>query len=340
MNWWHRFKTVKNILLVVFAILVALLFFSFGKIYPAKEIVYGATYSPKHARDLGLDWKKVFTDSNRELGITNWRLSAYWDQIESNSGQYDWSEMDWLLQQTKDDKDKVILAVGGRLPRWPECHFPDWAKNLTKESREEKILNYIALTVERYKDNPSIIAWQVENEPFLSHFGECPVLDADFLDKEIALVKKMTNNKPIVVTDSGELSLWVRAASRADIFGTTMYRNTYSSVLNSYISYPITPAFFRAKRNLANLFASPKKWIVIELQAEPWASQPYQAVSQAERDRTMNAQQFTETMEFARNAGFKELYLWGVEWWYWEKETRNRPDFWEKAKVLFASSKL
>ena len=40
----------------------------------------------------------------------------------------------------------------------------------------------ITETINRYKDNQAIKAWQVENEPFLKGFGECPKLDKEFLD--------------------------------------------------------------------------------------------------------------------------------------------------------------
>lgn len=339
-SFWRRFKLIKNGLLLVFGLLVLLLLLSFGRVYPAQELSYGATFSPEQARELGLDWQTVFTAANDELGIRRWRLAAYWDQVEPLPGDYAWQELDWLLAETEARGGEAILAVGGRLPRWPECHFPAWVKDLTKSEREDKILNYIAQAVERYKDSPSLKAWQVENEPFLSHFGECPELDPAFLDQEIALVRRLDPSRPIVVTDSGELSLWVPAARRADIFGTTMYRDTYSESLKRYIHYPIAPGFFRAKRNLASIFASPKDWIVIELQAEPWAPVPYQQVEQAERDRTMSPAKFAEMMEFARQAGFKEFYLWGVEWWYWEKERQGRPDFWLAAEELYRRKQL
>ncbi|MDD5295079.1 MAG: beta-galactosidase, partial [Patescibacteria group bacterium] len=226
------------------------------------------------------------------------------------------------------------LAVGGRLPRWPECHFPAWAENLSPDERDKKILDYIEQVVNRYKDNPNIIAWQVENEPFLSHFGDCPKLDKKFLDAEIALVKKL-DGRPVVITDSGELSLWLGAARRADIFGTTMYRDTYSKLLGRYIHYPINPGFFHFKKNIVRLFAHPQKWIVIELQAEPWGPIPYEKMTEEERAKTMDLKKFREILEFSRLAGFKEFYLWGAEWWYWEKETNNNPALWNEAKKLF-----
>ena len=331
------FNNIKRIW-KIFAALVVFLFFIFllsrGHIYKKSEIEYGVTFSAGQAESLGLNWQEVFLAMFSELGVKKIRLSAYWNEIEKNPHEYSWDKLDWQIARASEAGAEIILSVGGRLPRWPECHFPAWAENQEKGVREKEILEYIQIVISRYQDNKNIVAWQIENEPFLSHFGNCPELDKNFLDQEIALARAL-DSRPIVVTDSGELSVWVPAARRADIFGTTMYRDTYSEVLKRYIHYPITPAFFRFKKNITRMFANPDKWIVIELQAEPWGPKPFQNLSVTERDQTMNLKKFKEITEFARLSGFRELYLWGVEWWYWEKTTQNNPELWEEARGLF-----
>ena len=307
---------------------------SFGKIYKQEELTYGVTFSAEQAKNLGLNWQELFTKILDELKVKNLRLAAYWNLVEPENNNYQWGDLDWQINEASKRDAKIILAIGGRLPRWPECHYPGWTNNLQSAQKETETLEYIKNTIERYKDNKNIVAWQIENEPFLSHFGECPELDKVFLDQEIALVRSL-DSRPVVVTDSGELSLWVFAARRADIFGTTMYRDTYSKVLKRYIHYPITPAFFRVKKNIVNWFAHPQEWLVIELQAEPWGPKQFQDLSQVDRDRTMNLQKFKEMLEFARQAGFREFYLWGVEYWYWEKTKNDNPGIWNEAKSLF-----
>ena len=329
----HKKKSIFA--LVLFVIILFVLIMSQGKIYKKSELEYGITFSRLKAKELGLDWKKAYTDILDELQIKKIRLSAYWNEIEEEKDQFYFDDLDWELQEAGERNIEIILAVGGRLPRWPECHFPSWVENISEEEREKETLEYIEKTINRYKNNKNIIAWQVENEPFLSsHFGECPSLNIDFLDEEIKLVKSL-DKRPIIITDSGELSIWVLAARRADIFGTTMYRDTYSEKLKRYIHYPIRPGFFHFKKNIANWFASPEKWIVIELQAEPWGPIPYQKLKKEERDKTMNEKKFLETIEFARLSGFKEFYLWGAEYWYWEKEKNQNNKIWEEAKKLF-----
>ncbi|MDD4901111.1 MAG: beta-galactosidase [Patescibacteria group bacterium] len=323
-----------------FAILILLLFFIFlmsrGHVYRQSELEYGVTFSKQQAQNLGLDWQKVYLSIFDDLGVKKIRLPAYWDEIEGQRGNFFWQDLDWQINEASKRQVKIILAAGARLPRWPECHFPSWTKGMFKSQVEDRTLEYLTKVIERYRDNQQIVAWQIENEPFLSHFGDCPKFDKQFLDQEIALTRKL-DKRPIIVTDSGELSIWVGAAGRADIFGTTMYLNTYSGFLKRYIHYPITPAFFRFKKNLASWFVHPKDWIVIELQAEPWGREAYQKLPQAERDQTMNLKKFKETIEFSRQAGFREFYLWGVEWWYWEMG-QGRPEVWDYARTLFEKS--
>jgi hypothetical protein len=330
------FKTFK-FFKIFFIVLVLFFFFIFlfsqGQVYKKEELEYGITFSKKQAESLDLDWKNVYMSIFDDLGIKKIRLPAYWDEIENQEGNYSWENLDWQINQASEKQAEIILAVGARLPRWPECHFPDWTEGRLKAQIENSTLIYLNKVIERYKDNKNIVAWQIENEPFLSHFGDCPKFDAKFLDQEIALTRSL-DSRPIVVTDSGELSYWVGAAKRADIFGTTMYLNTYSSFLKRYIHYPIAPAFFKFKKNMAILFAKPKNWVVIEMQAEPWGPKAYQELSQADRDRTMDLEKFKEMIEFGHQTGFREFYLWGVEWWYWELK-QGRPEVWNYAKTLF-----
>lgn len=334
MGLYKRLKLFRTIIVVLIVIFFVFFLLSRGINYHKTELVYGLTFSHKQAIDLGLDWQEVYIAILDDLETKKLRISAYWDVIEAERGTYDFEYLDWQVSEAEKRGVELVMAVGGRLPRWPECHYPEWAKQASKSEREDAILKYIEATVNRYKKNQSVKLWQVENEPFLPHFGECPKLDSGFLDQEIALVKEL-DSREILLTDSGELSLWVPAAKRADIFGTTMYRDTYSSALKSYVHYPIEPGFFHFKKNMARLFAKPKKWIVIELQAEPWGPIPFQYLPKEEREITMSEEKLRDIVEFSSKTGFREFYLWGVEWWYWEKTKQNNPSLWEEAKKLY-----
>jgi len=320
------------VLIVIFFVIFLL---SRGYIYDREDVGYGITFSPKQAENLGMDWQETFLAILNDLQVRRLRLSAYWNEVEPNINEYSWERLDWQINEASKVNAEIILAVGGRLPRWPECHFPAWTADISGEQKDAELLEYIEAVIKRYQGNKNIIAWQVENEPFLINFGECPKLDKELLDREIALVRAL-DNRQIIITDSGELSAWLPAAKRADIFGTTMYLNTYSKLLQSYVRYPIEPGFFRFKKNITRLFSRLEKWLVIELQAEPWGPKQFQDLSKEERSLTMDLEKFKNIIEFSRQTGFQEFYLWGAEWWYWEKTVNGDGGIWEEARGLFS----
>lgn len=307
------------------------------KIYQPNELSYGLTFSPLVLNDMGLDWQAAFIDMLDDLKVKRLRLVAYWPMIEETKDNYDFSQLDWQISQAEQRGVDIILAAGARLPRWPECHYPQWHSQQNQSDQQQKLLDYLQATINRYDDNPAIVAWQIENEPFLIGFGECPKLNKNLLDRELALARSLTD-KPIIVTDSGELSIWLPAAKRADIFGTSIYRHTYSKTIDHYITYPMTPNFFRIKTKLTELLTKTKDIIVIEMQAEPWGKKAYFTLSEEERSRTMNMDKLKYMLEFGRQGGFQTFYLWGVEWWYWEKEVNNNDQYWQFTKDLFQKS--
>jgi hypothetical protein len=192
----------------------------------------------------------------------------------------------------------------------------------------------ISKTVSNYQNHTSIIAWQVENEPFFP-FGECLWVDKEFLKKEIALVKSIDGQKrPVVISDSGEGSFWIAAAKLGDIVGTTMYRKVWSTQLKTYINYIFPPVFYWRKAELIKKFFN-KKVICVELQTEPWGPKLLYYSPLKEQEKTMNISQFKENIEFAKKTGLDEFYLWGGEWWYWLKTKQNQPEIWNEAKKLF-----
>jgi hypothetical protein len=329
---------MKKIFIILAVLIIVVYIISQGHIYPKSELSYGMTFSKTYAEYLGLDWKKTFTESLDDLNIRKFRIPAYWDEIQKNNkNSYDYSDLDWQITEAGKRNATIILAIGYRLPRWPECHLPNWAANLPEADKQQGTLDYLKQTVERYKGDNHIIAWQIENEPFLTFFGDCPKFDPAFLDKEIALVKSL-DSRPIVVTDSGELSYWYPAASRADIFGTSIYLNTYSGSLKTYLHYPILPGFFQFKKNVVSLFAHPKDWIVIEMQAEPWGPNSVLNLSDSDMAKTMTPEKLQYMIDFGQQAGFKEFYLWGVEWWEWEKQVKGNSAYWDMAKTLYGKN--
>jgi hypothetical protein len=326
-----------TLLAIVTIILLAFAYFNLPGPSPREDVKFGMTFSSRYAESLGLDWWETYIALLDDMGVKKLRLPVYWDLAEKEKGEYDFSDLDWQLVEAEKRGAEVILVLGQRVPRWPECHIPTWA-NESEEKRKSALLNFMGRTVNRYKNNPTVLMWQVENEPFLVFFGVCPKFDKNFLDQEIALVKSLDPNRKVLTTDSGELSLWYSAAKRGDVFGTTLYRHIYKSGVG-YFTYPIGPNFFKTKEWLVRLFTNQENFIVIELQAEPWTSQWITDVPLPEQFRTMDETKLKENADYAKRVGFPEVYLWGGEWWYWLKVKKNYPAVWETGRELFQENK-
>ena len=336
---YHFFK----ILFWVFwwiAFLVTLIFgfFNLPGPEPREDVTLGITFSSRYANDLGLDWKETYLALLDEIGVRAVRLPVYWDLTEPREGEYDFADLDWQITETEARGGNIILSIGQRVPRWPECHIPGWVSQ-DPAIREARLLDFMQQVVNRYKDNASVHMWQVENEPFLVFFGQCPPFRREMLDREIAFVKDIDPSRPILTTDSGELSLWYQAAHRGDFFGTTMYRHIYKHGYG-YFTYPVGPNFFIAKSWLVRILTDQENFSVIELQAEPWASGWVANASLEEQFITMNETKLRENVLYAKQVGFPTIYLWGAEWWYWLKEKHAYPAVWETAQALFYEESL
>lgn len=327
----------RRLLIAIVVVAAILIYFAVNLIIEnirrATPIQWGVTFSTQYAQELGLDWKKVYLSTLDDLGVRRYRIPVYWDEIQTKPGAYDFRDVDWMLQEADKRGAKVILAIGRRVPRWPECHTPTWVTDKGLKFENQQLLALIKAETEHFKNAPALENWQLENEPLLDVFGRCPPADPTLLGQERQVLKAIDAKHPVVITDSGELSFWLRTALKADTLGISMYRITWSKTLG-YFFYPITPAFYWHKADA--LYPIVKKVIVTELQAEPWPSnqRSIPATPIPEQYQSMNIGIFRNNIEFARRVGFSEVYLWGVEWWYWIKD-RGNPEFWNEAKPLF-----
>lgn len=326
-----------GLFLLFLALALASSFFLLSRIPIPEHISYGVTYSKFRADELNLPWRDVYRALLDDLGVRKFRLVAHWPMIEPEDGVFDFSVMDYEMRLAEEYGADVTLAIGRRLPSWPECHEPEWAQNLNEAAREERILQYMERVIDRYRDSTALIRWQVENEPFIIGFAyeHCGKTNPDFLDEQIALVRALDPGRPILLTASGELGLWNGTWRRADVFGTTLYRRVWNADLNMFLTYPTTPSFFRAKKRFTELTEGPRPGIISELAAEPWPVKAIVETPLEEQLARMDIDFFDDTILFASQTGFDEQYLWGAEWWYYLKEVHDYPDFWNHAKSLF-----
>lgn len=328
-----RWQKVLLVFVVAAALAAAALLRAAGP--KAARVEYGVTFSAPYAAFLGLPWQDVYTAMLDDLKVRKVRIPVYWNAVQPEPNRYRFEDLDWQLEQARLRGAQVVLVVGRRVPRWPECHEPGWLKELSSEGAPERaLLAFLETVVGRYAVHPAVSAWQVENEPFLDAFGQCPDANPDLLDREIALVKRLDPSRPVVVTESGELSSWTRAGGRGDVFGTTFYRYVYSDVFNRYWTNHLPAWLYRLKGGWVRVRQPTKPIWVVELEAEPWTTLGVLKTPVEEQFKTMSLENFKTIVEVSRQTGYSPQYLWGVEWWYWVRQ-QNHPEFWEEARKLF-----
>lgn len=340
-NIWNKFL----ISLSVFLILL------FGGMYGIAQwyifshrndpMQLGVTFIPSYAEYLGVDPKETFQAILTDLQPTQVRLVSYWDDIEKSPGVYDFSNLDWQFQMAQQHNTKVTLAIGLRQPRWPECHMPTWQLNQPKDVWYPELKKVMTATIEHYKDNPVLQSYQLENEFFLSVFGECPDFSRDRLIDEYNLVKSLDPNHPLIISRSNNAIGFPMNEPTPDEFGVSVYKRVWDKTLTKrYVEYPF-PAWFYGFLAGGGKIITGKDMIIHELQAEAWAPDSYDIKTTPvdELYKSMNTDRLHNRFQYAEATGMKHIDLWGVEWWYAMKVVKGDPGLWNAAIDEFSQSR-
>lgn len=330
-------KQIKKIAILILTglfvlfILACSYFYSLAK--PSKNFEWGITFSPSHAAYLGFDWKTLYLDMLNDLKPKKLRLMAYWEQIEPQNNFFYFQDLAEMLDEAERRNIEVIMVVGLKQPRWPECHHPGWYNDLSPDQKVAEQLEMVRTVVANIKQYKAIKVWQVENEALFSFGHECPTTPKEVIESEMKIVREL-DGRPIMLTDSGELGRWLPSARlNPDILGSTMYRVVHNPK-NGYFKYPLPPAFFKVKEGVVYKFSNVRNIIGVELQAEPWFSDDVYRTDLNTQYALMNPKIFKEYVQYAKDVGFKDNYLWGVEWWYWLAQKHNDWGMWDSAKQL------
>jgi hypothetical protein len=299
-------------------------------INPAK---FGVSFSVKQCRNFKLDPKETFDWLIQGAGFRRFRLMSYWNEHEKQPGVYDFSQLDWQLRTAREQGCLVTLCLGARQPRWPESHWPKWAWEAPKTERSAALLAYIAVVIERYKDNPAIISYQLENEALLKAFGEKPEVDRQRLRQEYDLVKRLDSSRPVIMSTSTSWGIPLRKPV-PDIVGFSYYQVVYAQGM--YHTAFHTPRLHRVRKTLIKL-TKRKPVFIHELQLEPWGPTAIWKMPAGEQDKSMSPAQIAHNVGLAKKVKAYPIDLWGGEWWYWRLKTLDDPSSWQAVQAALTA---
>jgi len=316
----------------------------------AAPVQVGTSFSPVRAGYLGLDYRSAF----KRLEAMHFRvirLSSYWDQVDSEG--YD--QLDWLMNEAQRARQPIVLTVGMKALGWPEFFIPASVTDLATLNQGQDVasdsslragtLAFVEDTVLRYRDNPALVGWQIENEPFNRAGPQRLWIDAGFLRDEISSVRQLDrHHRPLIVNAFSHFNLVFDQASarqgfdlrqwlgfdadsaerdslavlnRGDVLGLDVYTAIgYQFLGQDHLSRADGdwPDRLARVRELAKRQGK-QAWIT-EAQAEPWES----AQETYTDPKSTNPVAIRSIFENLKDAGYGTVLFWGSEYWLWRAD--------------------
>jgi hypothetical protein len=324
----------------------------------------GTSFSPRHATFLGLDWQQAY----RQLEALHFkviRLSAYWDDIDGSG----YGQLDWLLQESQASGQPVVLSVGMKGEGWPEFYIPSEFTPATPDGGDvgsdatlrTGVLDFVQSTVTRYRANPMLVAWQVENEPLNPAGPRRWYIGTDLLSREVAAARDADPTRPLIVSAFGHFNmLFDQASNRSgfnlgsllgfqsataesqslgvlgsrDILGLDVYTEIgYSFLGQAGVSHAGSDWAAKAGRWRGVASAQGKRAWITEAQAEPWEA----TISSYGDPKSTLADDIGTRFASIRAQGFGTILLWGSEYWLWRAQNGD-PSWLDSVKGILAEN--
>jgi hypothetical protein len=340
-NWWHKVIFI----FVCFVLLCLGTMYGIARWYiwsnHDQPLSLGVSFIPDYAESLGLNPNQTMSALINDLHVKNFRLVSYWSDIEPAPGQYNFSQLDSEFAMADAAHAKITLTVGLRQPGYPECHPPSWVDTSQPTNVwQPELEQFMTTVINRYKNNPALANYQLENEYFLKGFGTCQNFSRARLVSEDNLVKKLDPTHPIIIGRSNNALGFPVGQPTPNEFSISIYQRVWdANVTHRYIEYPFPAWFYAFLAGVQKIFTG-HNMIIGELQAEPWApnGKTIPQTSLAEQNKSFNPTRLKNTIQFGEATGVKTIYLWGTEYWYYRLTVEHQPDVWNNAKQAFAQA--
>lgn len=305
---------------------------------------------------MGVDYRQVFQDICT-LGLDRIRLCAYWHDIQPRSNEFNFSQLDWLLDRCHQNNIEVVLAVGMKVPRWPEFHFPQWLSDryetsagkapLDKRSPAvaDLALNLVDRVVSHCRYAPALRYWQVENEPFTQlEITGGRYLSPEFVSQEVALVRsRLWETQKILLTNAIHLPspnldedepAFRSSLMNADAVGFNVYTKVPAGNSGAYLE-PTVDFWNQLQQWQLQLSSSDREAWIAEAQAEPWEPQKLVALDRANYP-SATPQRLRSLVQTLASLNYNTVLLWGCEYWWWHYRNNRNLWWWTVQKLIEA----
>ncbi|MGI8608904.1 MAG: hypothetical protein ACR2MY_06705 [Candidatus Dormibacteria bacterium] len=188
----------------------------------------GFSFSPRTAEWLGEKPLPALRELLDRLNPDLVRLPIYWDTVEPQRDAFDFSSPDGMLKVVRDynrtHRERpahVVLEVGMRNMGFPELYVPAWVpayQSIQMMATSADYTHYLDLAVSRYRRNPLLYSWQLENEPLdnvPTTAASQVAVPGDTLQDEKEAMTALDPNHEVVITtyNSSTLDLDIKGMS-------------------------------------------------------------------------------------------------------------------------------
>jgi hypothetical protein len=286
-------------------------------------LTLGVSFSPLRAASAGLDWRQALRDLLR-LDLDPIRLSANWEQIDRDG----YGDLDWQVAEVSRAGRSTVLTVGMKAIGWPEFYIPARFTPPVPRGGEVgqanpelafAVIDFVTATLERYRGQPRVLAWQVENEP-LNHSGPNRWwIGPELLRREIAAVRHADPDRPLLLTAFAHFNWLLDLFSNPSRQGIgrllDLLPERSALGLDAYLRIGQRLLWWdwvwkadrrwasEAGRWLRRAERSGREGWIAEAQAEPWGP------------RSFRPADIRTVVEGVRKAGYETVLLWGAEHW-------------------------
>ena len=307
--------------------------------------VLGTSFTRWRAESLGLDYQRAFSRiCGMGFGIV--RLSASWREID----QFGYQHLDWLMEQALRAGQRVVLTVGMKALGWPEFYLPSrlepstpFSIDVSRGALAEAALAFVRNTVQRYRGNPNLVCWQIENEPFNRSGPHAWWVGRRMVLAEARLVRSL-DARPVAVTTFAHFnqgldhasshfrSKWTRRLGLElpperealavlqpdDILGLDVYRaiGWWRREQEQEVAHADEDQLDQVRRWQRIARDQRKRLWITEAQAEPWEAS---SRTHAEPLSVAPTDMLRLVADF-RDLAVEAVLLWGSEYWLWSEQ--------------------
>ncbi len=310
---------------------------------------YGFSYSFSQAKWFGYDGRKEFVWLLDNYKFSWVRLTFFWDEMADDSGNLKIDDLTFAIGEAKKRNVDVIIALGAKVPYYPEYHLPssEWAKvkfgeRIGLNSRlAPDLLAVDKKLVDALWVYDNISYWQVENEPFLANVNNMKIMP-DLLAAEVAAVRAADPLKrPIILNSDGPSffnSQWKNVfdiLKPGDVFGISTYFKIQGTNLFAFsafgknikvpwpkpLSWPVQSWYFLSPDlNYVKNYAQGRgfDFWVLETQAEPYI-RVIEDAGKNNGDYEFKPGDIQRVANYFNSFRVSNVGLWGANFWLYKK---------------------